>query len=162
MAKGIKEGDEAPDFELPNQEGKMIRLSDIKGQRALVLYFYPKDFTSGCTMEARAFRDMYEEFQRQEAEVVGVSGDSIQSHKEFIEAHQLPFMLLSDAEGRVRDLYGAYSIGKLPGRVTYLIDKEGIVRMVLSTNINPKKHIDEALRVLREINAGQPALKVPS
>jgi peroxiredoxin Q/BCP len=155
MAKGVSEGDMAPDFELPNQDGKMIKLSDHKGQRALVLYFYPKDFTSGCTMEARAFRDMYEEFQKEGAEVVGVSSDSVQSHKEFIAAHELPFTLLSDADGTVRALYGAYSVGKLPGRVTYLIDKKGIVRMVLSTNLNPKKHIEEALRVLKEINAAK-------
>lgn len=142
----------APTFSLQDQNGETVDLGELVGKRALVVYFYPKDFTTGCTMEAHEFRETHEEFQKNGAEVIGVSSDSVESHKQFAEEHNLPFTLLSDPDDRVRDMYGAWGTAHTPGRVTFLIDKEGVIRMVFSSNIQPRKHISEALRVLREIN----------
>ncbi len=148
----VKVGDSAPDFSLPNQQGEMVSLRDITGKKIIVLYFYPKDFSMGCTAEACAFRDNYEVFKEAGAEVVGVSSQSVDSHKRFALANTLPFILLSDADGRVRKLYGASSaFGLMPGRVTYVIDKKGVVRHVFSSQLNPAKHIEEALQIIREI-----------
>jgi peroxiredoxin Q/BCP len=152
MSKNLQVGDKAPLFSLLDQNGNTVDMSKLIGTKALVVYFYPKDFTSGCTMEAHEFREMHEEFLKNGAEVIGISSDSVESHKKFAEEHQLPFTLLSDPDGKVRDQYGAWGIGRTPGRVTYLIDKEGIIRMVFSSQMQPRKHISEALRVLQEIN----------
>ena len=140
-------------FALPDQNGKMVDVGAMIGKKALVVYFYPKDFTSGCTMEAHEFREMHEEFLKNGAEVIGISSDDVETHKRFAEEHKLPFTLLSDADEKVRDMYGAWGIGRTPGRITFLIDKQGIIRMVFSSQIQPRKHISEALRVLSEINA---------
>jgi peroxiredoxin Q/BCP len=149
----VKVGDSAPDFALPNQSGETLRLRDLVGKKIIVLYFYPKDFTLGCTAEACAFRDNYEVFKEAGAEVVGVSSQSVDSHKRFALANQLPFILLSDEDSKVRKLYGASSaFGLMPGRVTYVIDKKGIVRHIFSSQLNPTKHIEEALRIIREIS----------
>jgi peroxiredoxin Q/BCP len=153
----VKVGDVAPDFSLPNQSGNLVRLLDYVGKKIVVLYFYPRDFTTGCTAEACAFRDSYEVFKDAGAEVVGVSSQSVESHEQFASANSLPFILLSDDDGRVRKLYGASSaFGLMAGRVTYIIDKKGIVRHVFSSQLNPKKHIEEALRMINEINKEQP------
>ncbi len=151
MTKTLKVGTKAPVFTLPDQNGKLVDAGALVGKKALVVYFYPKDFTSGCTMEAHEFREMHEEFLKNGAEVIGISSDDVETHKRFVEEHQLPFTLLSDGDGKVRDMYGAWGIGHTPGRVTFLIDKQGIIRMVFSSQIQPKKHISEALRVLSEI-----------
>lgn len=153
MATKVKVGDRAPLFKLQDQDGREVDLGERIGKRAVVLYFYPKDFTTGCTMEAHEFREMHEEFQRHGADVIGVSGDDVASHKRFAEEHRLPFVLLSDTKDRVRDLYGAWGVGRTPGRVTFLIDREGVVRMVFSSQMQPRKHISEALRVLAESGA---------
>jgi peroxiredoxin Q/BCP len=148
----VKVGDPAPDFTLPNQSGQMVSLHDFMGQKIIVLYFYPKDFTSGCTAEACAFRDSYEVFKEAGAEVIGVSSQSVDSHKRFATANTLPFILLSDEDGKVRKLYGATSaFGLMPGRVTYIIDKKGIIRHTFSSQLNPTKHIEEALRIIKGI-----------
>lgn len=148
----VKIGDPAPDFTLPNQSGEMVSLHDFIGQKTVVLYFYPKDFTSGCTAEACAFRDSYEVFKEAGAEVMGVSSQSVDSHKRFAIANTLPFVLLSDEDSRVRKLYGATSaFGLMPGRVTYIIDKKGIIRHTFSSQLNPTKHIEEALRIIKDI-----------
>ncbi len=152
MGKELRVGDKAPVFKLMDQNGKEVDISDKIGKKALVIYFYPKDFTSGCTMEAHEFRDMHEQFQKNGAEVIGVSSDSVEMHKKFAEEHELPFTLLSDPDEKVRDMYGAWGIAHTPGRVTYLIDKNGIIRMVFSSQIQPRKHISEALKTLEEIN----------
>ena len=152
MAKPLSVGTKAPVFSLPDQNGKMVDIGALVGKKALVVYFYPKDFTSGCTMEAHEFREMHEEFLKNGAEVLGISSDDVETHKRFAEEHQLPFTLLSDADEKVREMYGAWGIGRTAGRVTFLIDKQGIIRMVFSSQIQPKKHISEALRVLTEIN----------
>src|SRR6204780_4829208 len=102
MARGIQPGDSAPDFTLPAQTGEQVRLSDRLGQRVVVLYFYPKDETSGCTAEACAFRDSYEVFAEAGAEVIGVSSDSVDKHAAFADHHKLPFTLVSDEKGQLR------------------------------------------------------------
>ena len=152
----VRAGDIAPDFILPDQAGKPVRLRDLLGDKTVVLYFYPKDETPGCVLEARAFRDSYAEFTAQGAEVVGVSSDSVKSHRRFIERHALPFRLLSDRDSAVRDLYGVErTLGVLPGRVTYVIDKAGVVRQVYSSQLLPTRHSREALSVLAAL-AEQP------
>ena len=150
MAK-IGEGDRAPEFSLSDQSGKEIKLSDYRGKN-VVLYFYPKDDTPGCTAESCAFRDSYEDFKDLGAEVIGISSDSSASHTKFAAKYSLPFVLLSDKGGKVRKSFGVpTTFGLLPGRVTYVIDKEGIVRKVFNSQFNPKKHIDEARRVLAKL-----------
>lgn len=119
----------------------------------MVLYFYPKDETVGCTREACAFRDSYELFTDLGAEVIGVSADSVESHKSFAEHHNLPFTLLSDLDNNVRKLYGATStLGMIPGRVTFIIDKKGMVHHVFSSQLQPEKHIEEAREVLKKLD----------
>ena len=119
----------------------------------MVLYFYPKDETVGCTREACAFRDSYELFTDLGAEVIGVSADSVESHKSFGEHHNLPFTLLSDLDNNVRKLYGATStLGMIPGRVTFIIDKKGVVRHVFSSQLQPEKHIATAREVLKKLD----------
>jgi len=146
-------GDKAPVFKLPDQDGDIIDLAELIGKKAIVLYFYPKDFTSGCTMEAHEFRDMHEQFQGGGAVVLGVSADDVATHKQFAVEHELPFRLLSDVDDKVRDIYGAWGSAHTPGRVTFLIDKNGMIRMVFSSQLQPKKHIEEGLTVLADINA---------
>jgi len=142
-------GDVAPDFTLPDQSGTPVRLGDLVGRKTVVLYFYPKDETPGCTIEARAFRDSYEQFTAQDAQVVGVSSDSVRSHRRFAQRHNLPFLLLSDADGTVRRLYGVEkTLGLLPGRVTYVIDQTGTVRHVYSSQLRATRHPREALMML--------------
>jgi peroxiredoxin Q/BCP len=146
-------GDPAPDFTLPDHRGNDVTLSGFFGDRNVVLYFYPRDFSPGCTAQACHFRDNYEDFTDIGAVVIGVSGDSPESHERFIEEHLLPFILLSDGDNEVRKLYGATKgLGLLPGRVTYIIDKKGVLRHVFTSEINMRKHIDEALRILRKLS----------
>jgi len=145
-------GSVAPDFTLPSQAGEMVSLQDFLGKRPIVLFFYPKDNSLGCTKEVCAFRDGFEEFSKLDAEVIGVSSDSIDSHKGFAEKHKLPFALLSDQGGKVRRRYGVPStFGLFPGRVTYVIDREGVVRHVFSSQIGVEKHVAEALKTLESI-----------
>ena len=150
--RSVKVGDRAPDFTLPTQKtGESFHLYDMIGKSAIVLYFYPKDDTPGCTAEACSFRDSYEAFQEAGAEVVGVSSDSEASHLKFANKYKLPYILLSDLGGVVRKFYGVpATFGLLPGRVTYVIDKQGIIRHIFSSQFAPEKHILEALRVLQE------------
>lgn len=146
----VKVGDAAPDFTLSSQTGNTVSLRDFLGKKSIVLYFYPKDNTPGCTTEACSFRDSYEVFKDAGAEVIGVSSDSAQSHQQFATKNRLPFVLLSDENGAVRKLYGVPStLGLLPGRVTYIIDKQGIVRNIFSSQFTPEKHIEEALKTLQ-------------
>jgi peroxiredoxin Q/BCP len=136
--------------------GDNVTLSEYFGKKNIVLYFYPKDETRGCTREACEFRDQYDVFTSLGAEVIGVSGQSVESHKSFATHHGLPFILLSDEKNEVRQLYGVTaSMGIIPGRVTFIIDKKGIVRHVFSSQFQPEKHIEEALKVLRELEKEQ-------
>ena len=152
--RSVEVGDPAPDFTLPAQSGEQVRLSDVWKRGPVVLYFYPKDETPGCTTEACTFRDSYEAFKEAGAEVVGVSSDSVTSHETFASKHRLPFILLADDGGRVRKEYGVKAtFGILPGRVTYVIDGEGMVRHVFSSQTGVQRHVHEALDALSEIAA---------
>ncbi len=145
-------GDEAPDFELPDASGKPVKLSGFRGQKAVVLYFYPKDDTPGCTVESCSFRDHYEDFKSAGAEVIGISSDSERSHEKFARKYRLPFRLLSDHSGKVRKLYGVPStFGLIAGRVTYVIDKQGKVRHVFNSQFNATGHMGEALEVVKKL-----------
>jgi peroxiredoxin Q/BCP len=134
--------------------GDTVTLSEYQGKKSVVLYFYPKDETTGCTKEACAFRDSYDAFTELGAEVLGVSGQSVESHKGFATHHGLPFLLLADVENKVRQLYGVpATMGFLPGRVTYIIDKQGVVRHIFNSQYQPEKHVEEAKRVLTQLDA---------
>src|SRR5438093_6695419 len=149
-APGIGVGDPAPDFALPDRSGRTVRLGDYRGKKAVVLYFYPKDDTPGCTKEACSFRDQYQDFQDAGAEVIGVSSDAEASHEKFAAKYRLPFVLLADRSGAVRTQYGVpATLGLLPGRVTFVIDKQGIVRHVLHSQLRPNRHCEEAIAALR-------------
>lgn len=147
-------GERAPDFTLPRADGKPFRLSAAVRRGVVVLYFYPKDETMGCVAEACAFRDEYDVFTEAGAEVVGVSADSSESHRQFAAHHRLPFVLLTDADGAVRKLYGVgKALGILDGRMTYVIDTKGVVRHVFSSRLQPTRHVAEALAIVRELAA---------
>ena len=151
---GVGVGSKAPDFTLPSQSGEMMSLKDFLGEKVVILYFYPKDDTPGCTKEACAFRDEHEEFGKLDAEVIGVSSDSVESHRRFAEKHDLSFTLLSDEGGKVRKLYGvSNTFGIFPGRVTYVIDEAGVVRHVFSSQIGAVKHVEGALKSLAAIRS---------
>ena len=148
---GVQVGDQAPDFALPDRTGKTVRLSELRG-KPVVLYFYPKDDTPGCTKESCTFRDQYQDFQDAGAEVIGVSSDSPESHEKFATKYRLPFTLLSDRGGAVRKQYGVPStLGVLPGRVTYVIDRQGTVRHAFNSQLQAAQHVEEALKALRDI-----------
>ncbi|HEY0755968.1 MAG TPA: peroxiredoxin [Ktedonobacteraceae bacterium] len=149
----IQVGDHAPLFSLSTQNGTVVNLADFLGKNSVVVYFYPKDNTKGCTDEACSFRDNYEVFKQAGAEVIGVSSDSEESHQGFAAKHRLPFILLSDKKGELRKEYGVPStLGVLPGRVTYVIDKQGVVRHIFNDMFNAQKHINEALTVVQSIS----------
>jgi peroxiredoxin Q/BCP len=158
MAQGIQAGDKAPDFTAPSQSGEQVRLLDRIGERVVVLYFYPKDNTRGCTAEACGFRDSHQVFADAGAEVIGVSSDSVTRHAAFAGKYELPFTLLSDQGGQVRKLYGVPAVlGLLPGRVTYVIDRQGVVRHVFSSMTNISQHVSDALETVKKLQAEQPA-----
>jgi peroxiredoxin Q/BCP len=149
--KSLTVGDPLPDIRLPDQKGEMISLRSCIGTSALVLFFYPKDDSLICTREACQFRDRYEEFKGGGVEVVGISDDSSESHASFAARHRLPFTLLSDVGGQARRRFGTGStIGLLPGRVTYVVDKQGVVRHIYRSQLQAKRHVRMALSALRE------------
>jgi peroxiredoxin Q/BCP len=152
--KKITIGSKLPEFTLPDQDGKSLSIKELMVKKNLVIYFYPKDETPGCTKEACTFRDSYEVFKEYNAEVIGISADDQSSHKSFVENHKLPFILLSDENNEVRKLFGVPSdlLGLIPGRVTYIIDKEGVVRHVFKSQMNAARHVDEALEILKNLN----------
>jgi thioredoxin-dependent peroxiredoxin len=154
MADGeaLRVGEPAPDFSLPSSTGEMVRLSDFRGKSAVVLFFYPKDNSPACTMEACSFRDSHEAFREAGAEVIGISADSEESHRGFAERFRLPYLLLADTDGAVRARYGVpRTFGLFPGRVSYLIDRDGIVRHLFSSQFQPWRHVAEALKVLKTL-----------
>ena len=150
MAKTLKEGDKAPDFNVHDGEGKTVRLKDLRGKK-VVLYFYPKDDTPGCTKEACAFRDSYSKFRKRGIEVLGVSLDSEKSHQKFVRKYNLPFRLLADTERAISEAYGTYGEKKFMGRtymgnhrMTFLIDEKGKIKKIYS-KVKPEEHADEVL-----------------
>ena len=147
----VKEGEKAPYIELEDQNGRMVDTGELTGKGWLVLYFYPKDETPGCTAQACTFRDHYEDLSDAGATVVGISSDSVKSHKDFAEHHRLPFILLSDAEGKARKAFDVpKSVGLLPGRVTYVIDKDGFVRMIFNSQFKAAEHVRKVLSFIKE------------
>jgi len=153
-------GDSAPDFQLNDHTGQPVQLSQLlqhNGGTVVVLYFYPKDNTPGCTAQGCAFRDAYEDFTDAGATVVGVSSDSEDSHRAFAERKNFPFKLLADPGGKVRALYNAKDLmGLLPARVTFVIDPAGIVRSRFSSQIYMGKHITTSLETVRSLRNNQP------
>ncbi len=153
VALKLKLGDPAPDFTLPTGEGKTLALHDFRGRKNVILYFYPKDFTSGCTIEACSFRDFHNQVNALDAEVLGVSLDSVDLHKAFSEKYNLPFPLLSDTERKVAEAYGVLRPeGTSTRRVTFIIDKEGKIRHVFP-RVDVTKHTQEVLEVLRNLKS---------
>lgn len=148
-------GDKAPDFTLRNSEGEDISLSALIGKKNIVLYFYPKDETPGCVKEACSFRDQYEDFTDAGAEVVGVSNDSVNTHKKFIANRNLPFVLLSDPGGKVARAYGCKKnlFGLLPARVTFIIDQKGIIRNVFESQFKVDQHVGGALEIIKQLSS---------
>jgi peroxiredoxin Q/BCP len=141
-------GEVAPDFTLPDANGSDLTLSTLRGSW-VVVYFYPKDDTPGCTAESCAFRDSHEAFTDAGAVVIGISSDSVESHRAFADRHNLPFTLLADTDSAVRKSWGVgKTLGILPGRVTYVIDPEGVVRKVFSSQFRATAHIAEALAAI--------------
>ena len=151
--KEIKIGSTIPAFILPDQNGNMFDINSVIGEKNLVIYFYPKDDSPGCTKEACSFRDQFEAFTEADAVVIGISGQSVKSHKEFAEKHRLSFTLLSDEGDKIRKQFGVPTnlMGLLPGRVTYVADKKGKVLYVFNSQTQAAKHVDEALRILKEL-----------
>jgi len=128
------------------------------GRRPLVLFFYPKDDTPICTKEACAFRDSYETFSAAGAEVIGISSDSAASHRAFAARHKLPFLLASDADGSLRKAFGVpKTLGLFPGRVTYVVDRDGIIRLVFSAQLASQDHVTKALAAVSAIDGATPA-----
>ena len=145
----LEVGTRAPDFRLPALRGGEVALSDFLGKKNVVLFFYPKDETLGCTVEACSFRDAYEDFREAGAEVIGISSDSIESHRSFAEHHHLPMQLLAGVGGKVRAAYGIkQSLGLFDGRETFIIDKGGVIRHVFRSQVRVKQHVHESLAVL--------------
>jgi peroxiredoxin Q/BCP len=148
----VQVGDKAPDFTLPSQMGDDVTLSEYLGKKNIVLYFYPKDETPGCVKEACSFRDSYQQFADLGAEVLGISGQSVESHVAFASHYGLPFILLADVDNRVRELYGVpKSMGIMPGRVTYIIDRKGVVRQIFNSQTHAEQHVEEAKKALQRI-----------
>jgi thioredoxin-dependent peroxiredoxin len=148
----LQVGDKAPTFTAEAHTGQTIRLDDYLGKQAVVVYFYPKDNTPICTTEACGFRDAYEDFVKAGAVVIGVSADSLDRHRDFAAKRNLPFLLVSDADGALRRAFGVSNTwGIFPGRVTFVIDREGTVRHVLSAQWSGTRHVQEALDVLKRL-----------
>ncbi len=147
----LKVGDTAPDFSLLDERGLPVSLKDYLGKKVVVLYFYPKDFTPGCTAEACSFRDDYKPIQDKGAVVIGVSLDSVESHLKFSEKYMLPFTILSDHKKEVAKAYGVLGVGGfLAKRVTFIINKDGKITHVL-TKVYVKRHSEEVLKALEEL-----------
>lgn len=151
--KKIEVGSRIPDFALKDQYGNLFELESVLGKKNLVIYFYPKDDTPGCTMEACTFRDQYEVFKDADAEVIGISGQSVESHKNFADKYQLNFTLLSDVENKVRKMFKVPSnfFGLVPGRVTYIVNKDGWVVYIFNSQTQADKHVEESLKILKEL-----------
>lgn len=149
MSTKLKPGDTAPDFELFDQNLNKFKLSDHLNKKKLVLFFYPKDDTRICTEEACLFRDKYEVFLEKGIEVVGISSDSIESHRHFSNKYRLPFPILSDREGKVKKLYGVYKIlGLFSARKTFIINKKGRIEKIFTDLFSAQAHLEEALEAL--------------
>lgn len=145
-------GERAPDFTLQDQEGTETSSAALREQGCVVVYFYPKDDTPGCTAQACSFRDSFADFQEAGAQVLGISSDSVASHQAFSTKHNLPFRILADSQGQVRAAFGVpKTLGLLDGRVTFVIDRDNVIRHTFSSQLRARKHIAEALAVVRRL-----------
>lgn len=146
----LKVGQSAPDFSLLDQDGQTVTLAALRVTGPVVVYFYPRDETPGCTAQACSFRDHFAAFTDAGAQVVGISSDSVASHRAFVDHYRLPFRLLSDPGGAVRRSFGVpRTLGLLDGRMTFVIDQGGVVRHTFSSQLRAKRHIQEALGVVQ-------------
>lgn len=148
--QSIKVGDAIPHFSLPDQDGKIFDISNVLGKKKLVIFFYPQDGSLNCTREACYFRDMSEAFEETDAVIIGISGQSVESHKNFASSNKLNYSILSDENNIVRKLFGVPSkaFGLIPGRVTYVADKKGIVVFIIDSQTDTQRHVDEALKIV--------------
>lgn len=146
----LKIGDSIPHFTAKDTFGNDFDSDNYIGKKPVVIYFYPKDDTRICTIQACSFRDQYEDFKTLGAEVIGISGDSIQSHQKFSEQYQLPFILLSDSDNKIRHFFGVPRdlLGLIPGRATYVVDRKGVIIMVFNST-SGEIHIEKALEALK-------------
>ena len=147
----LKVGDKAPDFTLMDEQGRPVSLKDFLGKKPVILYFYPKDFSPGCTTEACRFRDDYKTYEEKGAAVIGVSLDTVESHTKFSEKYNLPFPILSDNKKEVAKAYGVLGIGGIwAKRVTFIIDKEGKIAAIFP-KVDVKRHSEEVLKALEQL-----------
>jgi len=146
----LKVGDKIPNFKVKDTNGNDFDSQEMIGQKPLVIYFYPKDNTPGCTVQACGFRDQYEDFTDLGAEVIGISSDSVESHQKFTQQFRLPFTLLSDSDKKIRKLFGVPPdwFGILPGRATYVVDKDGTIIMIFDS-VKAEQHIQKALEAIK-------------
>lgn len=151
----LRPGTPAPDFEATSHDGRRIRLSDFRGRKNVVLFFYPRDFTAVCTREVCAFRDAHAELAGLDAEILGISTDDKDRHAQFAEKHGVPYLLLSDVSGAIGKSYGVLSglrgLLGIAARVTYVIDKEGIIRGAVRSELNVPRHLEEVRKVLASL-----------
>jgi peroxiredoxin Q/BCP len=147
--KPIKLGDQIPDFSLDDQDGNLLKISNYLGKKKLVIFFYPQDGSLNCTREACYFRDLSDVFEEADATVIGISSQSVESHKEFAEKNRLKYTLLSDTGNNVRKLFGVPGrvFGLIPGRVTYIADRSGKVVYIFDSQTETQRHADEALKI---------------
>jgi len=148
----LQVGDKVPPFSAIDTRGDFFNSNTVVGQIPFVIYFYPKDNTRVCTEQACSFRDQYEAFKSLGAEVIGVSGDSVRAHQKFTNQYKLPFILLSDSDKKLRKLFGVPNdlLGLIPGRVTYVVDKDGIIQLIFNS-LSGKIHIQKALEMLKSM-----------
>lgn len=152
MGKVLEVGDKLPLFNAKDQNGNDFSIATVLGEKVLVIYFYPKDDTPGCTKQACFLRDQYEDFKAIGAEVIGISGDSVPAHRKFASKYDLPYILLSDSDKSLRKLFGvkANLLGILPGRVTYVVDKNGIIQMVFN-DMNASNHLEKTVEKVKSL-----------
>ena len=155
MKNTLQIGDLCPEFSLEDQFGQMFDVRALLGKKIIVLFFYPKDNTSGCTKEVCSFRDQYEIFRELGAEVIGVSSDSVRSHKGFAEKYRLPYTLLSDSKSELRKRFGVPKslFGLIPGRVSYVIGTDGRIKGIFNAMADPVGHVDHAAKCIQELSA---------
>ncbi len=149
IMKPIKLGDKIPYFSLPDQDGNLFDIKTYLGKKKLVIFFYPKDGSLNCTNEACYFRDLKDVFEEADAVIIGISGQSVESHKKFAEENRLTYTLLSDNKSLVRKLFGVptRAFGFIPGRVTYVADRSGEVVFIFDSQLETQRHVDEALKI---------------
>ena len=150
----IEIGDTLQPFKLKDQNGEWFDISNVIGKKNLVIFFYPKDDTRGCTKQACSFRDQFQDFADLNAVVIGISGQSVESHKQFADKYQLTYTLLSDEGNKIRKRFGVPTnfFGLLPGRVTYVIDKNGKVVFIFNSQTEVNQHVVKTLSILKELN----------